>query len=991
LPRLFGRWSRRAEPAGSESAPFPHEEKLLSSPLALGLLATLAALVLLGVTIYTVLVRTMANRLYNHAVEALDNGDYLNSIRDFDSFMESNPDDARVGKARVLRGLANVRQYVSPGGSMWTNALEAGKEMFETLQDQPEFRDERSELGELIIRIGEGLADRARNGADRKALAEAESTIPLHARITGEAAKALLGRSGLPGKLGDARAAIRKAEIRAAALSAMDDALRAGSSKQVYSARDGLIRQYGDLANDRDLVQRMVAANELVRRAVKVSSERRPAESQPRPEPLGPPTGMVLRTSTAAPSASPVIEEIVFAQADGFAYGLEGATGAPLWQRPVGLSSPFPPRRIPGDPSCLAVDARHHDLLRLDASTGDVIWRQYLGEPVDDPPLVLGNQLFQVLPSGKLLVLALDSGEVRSTVETGFPLSRSPIADEAGRNLYLLARRDCLLVLTRDPLACASVEYLGHAEGSIPSPPSRLGRFLIVPENHALNEGRWRVFVLDPESARVKPVQEVPIAGWTWSPPPVSSSIVWSASDRGVIEAFAAGDYGGVKPFKPVGRLDGDFPENGPVYAVARSDRELWVSSSHSGRYDLEAERGRLGVRFGLGRTGAAVGAIQPSGRLLVMSFRDPLTSGTAAWAVDPDTGATPWRTIVGAPWLTPPRRAGDGDDPILSTIGMNGRPVTIARSLLDSGGILGLPIPGSGEFSLPLERYTPLDVGGRTVLAPPVGSRFIWARRTREDGASSWRKVDLPSPIAATPLAWGGGLLVPAADSRIYVVDPDSSRSILEPFVPVYDRDRQAGWIAPAAADPENLIVADTEGRLRRLALRGARLVAEAETTLGQKPVADPVASPQTVIIATADQKVRALAARDLSPVGSWPCKGPISRLPRLTGGRFFIPDQSGGLLALGADGSRRWAIELGAGIVGDPLVIGRSVWFLTSDGTLHGRDLETGEPRSRIELHVLPAAGPMASATADEVIIPVARGTLQTFRCPTPEDRKP
>jgi len=140
----------------------PREEKLLSSPLALGLLATLAALVLLGLTIYTVLVRTMANRLYNNAVEALDNGDYLNSIRDFDSFTASNPDDARIGKARVLRGLANVRQYVSPGGGMWTNAFEAGKEMFEQLQEVPEFRDERSELGELMIRIGEGLADRAR-------------------------------------------------------------------------------------------------------------------------------------------------------------------------------------------------------------------------------------------------------------------------------------------------------------------------------------------------------------------------------------------------------------------------------------------------------------------------------------------------------------------------------------------------------------------------------------------------------------------------------------------------------------------------------------------------------------------------------------------------------------------------------------------------------------------------------------------------------------
>ena len=44
------------------------------------------------------------------------------------------------------------------------------------------FRDERSELAELVLRIGEGLADRARGTAEPQALAEAESAVPLHAR-----------------------------------------------------------------------------------------------------------------------------------------------------------------------------------------------------------------------------------------------------------------------------------------------------------------------------------------------------------------------------------------------------------------------------------------------------------------------------------------------------------------------------------------------------------------------------------------------------------------------------------------------------------------------------------------------------------------------------------------------------------------------------------------------------------------------------------------
>ncbi len=64
--------------------------------------------------------------------------------------------------------------------------------MFENLGEAPEFRDDRMDLAELVIKIGEGLADRARRAADAKALAEAESVVPLHAQIAGEPAPDLL-------------------------------------------------------------------------------------------------------------------------------------------------------------------------------------------------------------------------------------------------------------------------------------------------------------------------------------------------------------------------------------------------------------------------------------------------------------------------------------------------------------------------------------------------------------------------------------------------------------------------------------------------------------------------------------------------------------------------------------------------------------------------------------------------------------------------------
>jgi hypothetical protein len=357
--------------------------------------------------------------------------------------------------------LANVRQYVSPEGATWNSALEAAREMFEQVGDLEEFRDERAELGEVIIRIGEGLADRARNSADPKALTEAESAVPLHAQVAGQTAPAFLNRSRLPSKLAEARAAVKKAQVRSAALAAMDKALADGAAAPVYDARDALLDQYADLARDKDLVTRMTAANELIRKAVAVDTSRRAAGREPRPDPLGPPFSLVLRASPAAAASSAPESPIVFALADGLGYALDGTTGAPLWHVPLGLASQYPPQPIPGDPSVLAFDSRFNELVRLDAKTGALRWRLELGEPVSDPPLVQGNQLAQVLPSGKLLLIALESGELQSTVNLGRPLARAPVNDESGQHLYVLGRQDCLFVLARDPVSCVAVHYLG--------------------------------------------------------------------------------------------------------------------------------------------------------------------------------------------------------------------------------------------------------------------------------------------------------------------------------------------------------------------------------------------------------------------------------------------------------------------------------------------------------------------------------------------------
>ncbi len=178
----------------------PGQERIISSPVVVSLVLMLGVLVGMGFWLRNVISATIAERTFNRAMQSFEDGDYRTAIRDFEAFARDYPDDARAPKARVIRALANVRQYVAPSGATWTSALEAAREMMDEYgrggrELSEAFRDEKMELGELVLRIGEGLADRARGTAEPKALAEAESSVTLHREIVGEAAAGLLAKS----------------------------------------------------------------------------------------------------------------------------------------------------------------------------------------------------------------------------------------------------------------------------------------------------------------------------------------------------------------------------------------------------------------------------------------------------------------------------------------------------------------------------------------------------------------------------------------------------------------------------------------------------------------------------------------------------------------------------------------------------------------------------------------------------------------------------
>ena len=377
--------------------------------------------------------------------------------------------------------------------------------------------------------------------------------------------------------------------------------------------------------------------------------------------------------------------------------------------------------------------------------------------------MTLGNQILQPTPDGRLLQIDLASGDLLGTLSLGRRLATTPVADDSAQHLYVLGDEDVLFVLAPDPLGCLAVEYTGHEASTIACSPARVGRFLVLAENRTLDEGRWRVFTLEENGTKLNPVQEILIGGWTRSTP----------------FRLGPGDLVGERPGGAARLRDRRLRIQGTVHPDlsrspdrrgrrprlprARTERDFWVASARSARYELDREKGKLVPAWTLGEAGPALAPLQPFDRMAVLTQQHADGPGQALWGVDPASGAVRWRTVVGADWPVP--LAGSETADALTTLSADGTRLSLTRASLRAGGFVEQGLPKPTAFRLPTGTAQSLEIDGLTVVVPAPDAARILVR----EGSAGFRPIELPAPLGAPLVRLGKSLLVPGADGRLY------------------------------------------------------------------------------------------------------------------------------------------------------------------------------------------------------------------------------
>jgi outer membrane protein assembly factor BamB len=191
---------------------------------------------------------------------------------------------------------------------------------------------------------------------------------------------------------------------------------------------------------------------------------------------------------------------------------------------------------------------------------------------------------------------------------------------------------------------------------------------------------------------------------------------------------------------------------------------------------------------------------------------------------------------------------------------------------------------------------------------------------------------------------------------------------------------------------DQESVALAENVGRVLRVTKKTtpvARLVGEAQAVLEERIITDPASTGTAVIVVTADRRVRALAARDLSPVGSWALDAPLTQPPIGIENMCFVMDRAGGVMAFDQDGQRKWSIHLESAVIGSPVVRDHSVWVVTERGKLHVRGQSDGQARAELALSVLPSGGLMMAGK--QILVPVGQGTVRALTTNPGVEKRP
>jgi len=970
----------------------PGEQEITSSPFVIMLMAGGLALLLVAAIIFLVIGRQTSQTRYDSAVAHMNEGKYAQAIDEFEAFIDEYPRHELTPLARVSLDKSRIESHIAGATPSWERGLSALQDFIERQSNRPSFSD----LHETIVgfggRISEGAAVSAKATLNREFLKISADAQRILERFAPLDDPPLELQDRIAAAVRDADLTILRHETYEEAVDDIAALIAKDKPLEGLEIRRQLLNRYSDFEQDRRLDALLENCLDAERDLVQADAERREPLTDEPPGASPPPLSLTPNQRSRTGEASS--GEVVFAVAKDCCYGIDSATGNPLWRRVIGLDTPFFPMTVETAVRGLLVyDSNRGEVALLDQRNGQSVWRQPLADDPDTrpagPPLIHEEQGQIYLPTldQRLYQIDAETGSITAELEFRQPLWAPPVLDADGQRLFVAGDRDVIYTLSTRPLQCQTVSYLNHQAGTLRSPlhPASgggaanekspllpMGSLLLMSQSDRQDSAQLRA--LDTRGQRLEQVALTRLDGHVDSQPIMYGNRLFVPFGRERIAIYSVTDEPGEDALKLIARHNTTSSYPGKSWLLAGPDEQFWMAGSALRRFTLktdtiEADPRQLAV-------GLSTQPLQMRNQYLYAGRRQPYHQAVIFSRAHRENMTSNWRTVLGAA----PLAFGGAADRSLVVVTEAGDVFRISQGEMQRGGFKRSSIATLNvheSTSQPLRAVRLPD--GRLAVAAGQPDPQLWV-------INSGGQFDLNAPIdeppQADPILIEAGVVLPLPQ-RLRLIRTGGAGSPVEDYLPPRVSDAEVRWSFLIGGDTNELLAIDTSPALTKIRYRdepNPHLAEAARLELDQPVDVPPSLNQDRLLLADRAGQLRVIDVLTLTTIHQFALPGPASSLYWLDDDLVVAATATELIAGVLRDGELEQVVthqlNPGDGLAGKPVVEDSSLIVALRGGEVLRFDASRGSLQTQTSVGQPLVSGPMEFG--DQLVVASIDGSL-------------
>ncbi|MCA9121459.1 MAG: PQQ-binding-like beta-propeller repeat protein [Planctomycetaceae bacterium] len=986
---------------GSTKEPKPRREKKnqqdWGGKLMIGGGGLLLFLILAGGLLWYNLTKQSPLELYEAAEEAYRSESYSDAMAKFERFVKTYSSDENADDAQVRIALCRIRIVIGDPQKAYDTAME----VLPPVQELEPFSGARDELATLLPAIPEGFIKKAKQAPDTDGMEE----------LIGKAEKALADLVNKPEYVPASKRpaerlkridedilivkrAISQDRDLAKAIVEIKEHAKNGKTVEAYQVYKDLLKVYPVVADDAGMQAAVLEITEKLKNLVKLEEEAVEATTADEPSTTEFRVVLASRTANSTDGVPRLNGQVVPILAAGSVYGLDAGTGKVLWRRYVGHVTDHHPQPLSGqgDADILVTDGHRQELIRLNATSGDLVWRLPIGEPFASPSIA-GDQIYVATHSGKILQIDANSGNSSRRVAIPQSLDLSPGVAQIHPYLIQVGDHSNLYAISRDSLSCDEVVYFGHKAGTVATPPLIVQDHVLIAENAGPDYCLLHIFKITPGGDGPilrRPQAAIRLTGNVIVPMVLYGRRPLVVTDLGEVNVFNV-DFNSEKDTVTTATAPLPASRAAPLlsYPVVEGTT-LVLADEKLVKYQLQVTTKQITQKSVTNSSDSCIAPPRLLGDILIITRRLQGSVGATVSALQVDNFRKPeWETQLGTPigrvgpagnQLAAITAAGalfEIDSKVLQAKVSNEPALTVtaaggSRSFTDQVEFAG----GKVAFFNPAENEQAL------IYSPEAGSGRLRVVQLKLSGAK----------VTCVPVAFQDGLLAPLDSGEVMLANTTTGDNLVLPFQPKLGPGEDVKWRRPAVIGDAFVVVDDRKNVYR------------VEIKPDPKPFLAPVASGKLEVDIDSDlaavgdtvygvvrnsggDVIVALNTGDLKLAKEFALTGRVVWGPVQVGDAVLCLSSVEGLLCFEAGANQRWANSAGCGgqPVGVPLSVDGDFLFALKEGAVARIAGNGGAQVAQTVIGEPLGAGPVAFGA--RLLLPGSDGALHVIKTPVAE----